>query len=156
MSSKDTMICAFEFGGLSLKKDLNWRVNLLAKMIVPKSSVVYKVELDFNAEPFERRVQEVNEAIEKSKKTPRLMDEMDKEALADLKEELKGAEKHLLEMAEKCPTIPFDGLVEQIKYDRMKGVTILSFRISDEVAREMADSVENFRFYQLKLTPSAV
>lgn len=154
--SKNTIVCWFEFGGLSLKKDLNWRVNLSAKTIVPKSSIVYKAELVFFRKPFEDAIAKIQDAIDGSKKTPRLMDEMDKEELDGLKKDLKEAEKELKDKEAECPVVPFDGLVEQIKYDRMKGYTVLSFRIADDVAAELAKVSKSFYYYKLELTPSVI
>jgi DNA repair exonuclease SbcCD ATPase subunit len=83
-----------------------------------------------NEEPFENRIADLERKEEELKSEKQLLEQVQKEQLAGIKDEIKEVESELAEMTELCPTIEFDGTIEELKYKDGNTIVILMFPYS--------------------------
>jgi hypothetical protein len=131
-------------------KNLGWSMKLKIKKILPKSYHDFMVRFIFNEEPYETRIKQIEERMENNKQ-PRLLKQIDREEMDDLKREIHDVERERAENKRQCITIEFLAQVEQLKYDGAD--TILSVRIPDNIIEPVNKVKMLFGFYKVELTP---
>jgi DNA repair exonuclease SbcCD ATPase subunit len=122
--------CTFDLKKIEMKDDFIWRMKLELKTRLSQSFREYSVRLSVNEEPFENRIADLERKEEELKSEKQLLEQVQKEQLAGIKDEIKEVESELAEMTDLCPTIEFDGTIEELKYKDGNTIVVLMFPYS--------------------------
>lgn len=149
---KPTAIMAKFFVKELTMKESQWRMKLKVEDILPRTYYRYQVEMIFDEEPYNRRINSVRDQIAdvRDAKQKPLFDDAD-EKISDLEDEMATIEKNMEAERAECPTIKMPARVEELKYSGND--TMLVFRIPDHVIEQLNKNKLKFGSYILELTP---
>jgi len=134
-----------------LKEDKRWRMKIGVYKILPKSYHDYTIHLIVDEEPFEKRIQSVEEKIERIRKERSLFAEKDDKEIRDQKELIVDIQNELAEMKDKCEEMEFVAEIEEIKYK--DGNTVVLMKVPDNVIEPLNKSKMFIQFYKIEFSP---
>lgn len=136
---------------LLMKEDRRWRLKLKIKTILPKSYYNYGVRLLVDEEPFERRIEHIEEKIADAKANPSLLDQLSNRRLNDYDDDIIKVRKELLDLKKRCPVMDFFATVNEVKYK--DGDTVVEFNIPHDVIASLNEQRDMLTYYKVRLEP---
>ena len=129
---------------LTLKENV-WRAKLILGAALPKSYHRYTVTLEFNLEPYEIRIKEIEDQLNDSLFGE---DEKEKDAANDRIAEIRDKMNSLFAESE---VITFSGVVEEIKWKSFE--THLTIIVPDDVIEQLNKQKYRLQSYKAILEP---
>lgn len=148
-----TIVANFALDEVALKKSkgLRWRIKLEIFKILPKTYHSYSIEMDVDEGEFDRRIQAIEEKIEKIRSEKSLFADRDDKEIRDLRELIVGVEKERDARIEECETIEFAGEIEELKYKDAHTHVLLI--VPDNIIEELNKQKSRISYYKINLKP---
>lgn len=126
-------------------KDLRWKALLVVGSILPKSFYKYKIKLQFDEDPYKKRMKDLEIELDVSLfKNERGSQKALKKKISEIKNEM---EKNKSD----CYPIEFSAVVEEIKYK--EGYTVMMCRIPDDIIEPINKQKLRIDAYKIILDP---
>lgn len=122
MESATVIPSLFELKEIKMKDDMAWRLKLVLKTKLSHTWREYFVKFSVNERPFEMRIEDLE------RKKQQVQDEVQmalddgtpasarNKQLKNIDEEIENVKAELESMLADCPSIEFDGMIEELKY----------------------------------------
>lgn len=137
--------------GLSLSKIVlaggRWTTTLQINSALPRVYNVYKIALRLNEKPYLKRIEDLERSMDGS------LFKDDNAEKRSLMEKVSDVRDELDELRDTCNTFEFSAYVDALKYNN--GVTLVTFRIPDDVIAEFNKHKHRMELYEIVLTPAS-
>lgn len=138
---------AFEVEEIKMKKK-HWYLKVWADQILDKSYFKYKMAMQFNEQPTEDEIFDLEEELRGS------LFGTERRSRAQLNKLIREKREKMNKLKAECYPIEFLASVEELKY-KDRGTMILC-RIPDDVISKLNEQKSRFSYYELKLDPTYV
>lgn len=135
--------------GLTMKKDLLWRLKLTLKTTLPESFREYGVRLSLNEEPYETRIGDIERRKADVQAENQLFGAEKKKQLKGFDEQVAEVERELEEARADSPVIEFDATIEQLAYK--DGDTVVVMMIPAAAISDLNDNRRKLSGYKVEL-----
>jgi hypothetical protein len=126
-------------------KGTSWIAKLMVGKELPKSFHHYKMELSLDEHPYDERIKDIEDELEKS------LFGQDIKEKNRMKKEVEEVNKERDEMKAKCETIEFSGMVTQIAW--RAGETAITVYVPDTVIDPINRMKYMLEHYKITLNP---
>lgn len=135
----------FEVEEIKMKKK-HWFLKVWADLILDKSYHRYKMTMQFNEQPYEDAIYDMEEELRGS------LFGTERVSRAQLNKRIGEKRNQMNKLKKECYTIEFHANVEELKY-KDRGTMILC-TIPDEIIAKLNEQKSRFSYYELKLEPT--
>lgn len=140
----------FKFKKLELKDSYDWHFVVEVKQILPRTFHWLFLRFYLNEEPYEKRIEQLENELAEVEKNPTLLPSEDIKAVKTLKKAMTKVNKELTTTRNECPTFDMIVDVQQLKYK--DGDTIITVRIADaDIAMTVGKQAHRLREYLLDI-----
>ena len=137
----------FDVEEIKMKKK-HWYLEVWADLILDKSYYKYKFCMQFNEQPYEDEIFDMEEELRGS------LFGTERRSRAQLNKRIKEKRQKMESLRNECYKIEFLASVEELKY-KDRGTMILC-TIPDDVIEKLNHQKSRFSYYELKLEPTYV
>lgn len=139
----------FLFDTMKLDKFLEWTLKITLKTQLPQSFRDYKVKLSLNEEPYEMKIQDLENRLAGIESENQLFEGNKKDQIKNIREEIKEIEQNLKDDLEHTPVIEFDGIIQKLEYKN--GDTIITLWIPADVSSKINEVRSILKTYKVDL-----
>ena len=112
----------FTLKEIKMKDDFGWRIKLILKTKLEHTYREYFVKFSVNEEPFEMRIEDLERKKQQVQDDAQMAlddgmsDSARNKQIQNIDKEIEDVKAELESMLSGCPTIEFDGVIEELKY----------------------------------------
>lgn len=151
--SPDLLISAnFLLEEMKMKKDMQWRIKLSVKKILPKSYHYLDIDFLVDEEPYNRRMERIEERMREVGNKPQLFDSEQKKDMKTLDGQMADVRNELRKLKDECETINTTASIEELKYK--DGNTVLTLLVPSDTVIRLNENKLNLGHYRVNIQPN--
>jgi len=139
----------FLFDSLKMDKSLYWDLKIAMKTILPEGFREYTVKLSLNEEPFNMRIEDLQNRLAVIKDQKQLFSAEQKKEMSDIEDQIEEVKDEMKEMLEITPAIEFETVITKIEWKN--GDTIFTMNLPAEQVNEFNDNRSKLSTYKIEL-----
>jgi len=152
MESPDLLISAnFVLEEMKMKKDLQWRIKVNVKKILPRSYHYLNIDFIVDEEPFNRRVERLEDRVNDVGDKPQLFDKEQEKDVRSLNDQIASVRQEVRELKKQCEPISTTASIEELKYK--DGNTVLTLRVPSDTVIDLNEKKLLLGNYRVEIEP---